>query len=108
MEHYHFWMPNSIDDMKKHQENIMPSMDLLHDKKGMIVRMRSSKSMLGESIMETQFKIMMMPLSIMLKIGNGFHSEGLIDLHSCPGETRPPPPDRYGECWGEIFELWLQ
>ena len=26
---------------------------------------------------------------------------------TCPGQTRPPPPDRYGKCWGEVFELWL-
>ena len=30
------------------------------------------------------------------------------DLRTCPGTTRPPPPDRYDRCWGEIFELWLQ
>lgn len=30
------------------------------------------------------------------------------DFRTCPGSTRPPPPQRYDVCWGEIFELWLQ
>ena len=29
-------------------------------------------------------------------------------LSTCPGKTRPPPPDRYEICWGESFEIWLK
>lgn len=24
----------------------------------------------------------------------------------CPGTTFPPAPDRYDQCWGEVFEIW--
>ena len=28
-------------------------------------------------------------------------------LHPCPGEVRPPPPDRFDVCFGEVTKLWL-
>ena len=31
----------------------------------------------------------------------------ITHLHPCPGETRPPPPDRYDVCFGEVAKLWL-
>jgi len=31
-----------------------------------------------------------------------------VSIETCPGSTRPPPPERYEQCWGENFELWLK
>ena len=28
------------------------------------------------------------------------------DLRTCPGSIRPPLPDKYDQCWGEVFEIW--
>ena len=30
------------------------------------------------------------------------------DFRTCPGTNRPPPPNRYDVCWGEVAELWLR
>ena len=29
-------------------------------------------------------------------------------LDPCPGETRPPPAERFDFCYGEVAELWLE
>lgn len=36
------------------------------------------------------------------------HVENSPDCRTCPGENRPPPPDKYDMCWGEVFKLWLR
>ena len=30
-----------------------------------------------------------------------------LNLNTCLGEIRPPPPDRYDECFGNVAELWV-
>jgi len=26
--------------------------------------------------------------------------------HTCPGTVRPPPSNKYDQCWGEVMEIW--
>ena len=56
----------------------MDIMAFLHHKNGMSVGERSSKSMPKESIMDKQFKVTIILLSIMLERGDGFHWEDPI------------------------------
>ena len=36
------------------------------------------------------------------------HVEAAPDCRTCPGDDRPPPPEKYDTCWGEVFKLWLR
>ena len=50
--------------------------------------------------------------TVMLRFVRDNKWVGLVNKHpeklSCPGATRPPPPDKYEACWGSVFELWVR
>ena len=31
-----------------------------------------------------------------------------VGHRTCPGTVRPPPSDKYDQCWGDVIEIWKQ